>query len=184
MGGNASSNSGGEGPRNEYKKPKKKISIVTPGMAILKAAGEKLEDFSRPYNTKRRKEFISKYNTNVPPSERINLTDEQIGSAEGLASLREVGYKTNQDMINQNNDNGGGDNNQKSIEQPKVASQMDNTGVKSNMITADKIAPTNVEMTEDERLISTKRKGRKTTMLTDIEEEQPAKLSKKVLLGA
>ena len=72
----------------------------------------------------------------------------------------------------------------KSEEQPKVASQMDNTGVKSNMITADKIAPTNVEMTENERLIATKRKGRKTTMLTDIEEEQPAKLSKKVLLGA
>ena len=183
MGGNASSNSGGEGPRNEYKKPKKKIPIITPGLAILKAAGEKLEELSRPYNTKRRKEFISKYNTNVPPSERINLTDEQIGSAEGLASLREVGYKTNQDMINQNNDNGGGDNNQKSIEQPKVASQMDNTGVKSNMITADKIAPTNVEMTENERLIATKRKGRKTTMLTDIEEAQPAKLSKKVLLG-
>ena len=184
MGGNASSNSGGEGPRNEYKKPKKKIPIITTGLAILKAAGEKLEDLSRPDNPKRRKEFISKYNTNVPPSERINLTDEQIGSAEGLASLREVGYKTNQDMINQNNDNGGGDNNQKSIEQPKVASQMDNTGVKSNMITADKIAPTNVEMTENERLIATKRKGRKTTMLTDIEEEQPAKLSKKVLLGA
>jgi hypothetical protein len=184
MGGSKKEDTSGGSKDHRTTSTKKKIPIITPGLAILKAAGEKLGDFARPYNTKRRKEFISKYNTSVPPNERIDLTDEQIGSAEGLASLRKVGYKTNEDMINQNNDNGGGDNNQKSIEQPKVASQMDNTGVKSNMITADKIAPTNVEMTEDERLISTKRKGRKTTMLTDIEEEQPAKLSKKVLLGA
>jgi hypothetical protein len=34
----------------------------------------------------------------------------------------------------------------KSIEQPKVASQMDNSDVKSDLITADKTAPTDVEM--------------------------------------
>ena len=55
-----------------------------------------------------RKEYIQKYNTRVPPSERINMSDEQIGSDEGLASLREVGYKTNQDIINQGGNGGGG----------------------------------------------------------------------------
>ena len=78
---------------------------------------------------------------------------------------------------------GGGDNRDKSIEQPKVASQMDNTGVKSKMIIADKTSPTTAEMTEDERLIATKRKGRRTTMLTDIKEDTKPTLSKKVLLG-
>ena len=60
---------------------------------------------------------------------------------------------------------------------------MDNTGVKSKMIIADKTSPTNVEMTEDERMIGVKRKGRRTTMLTDIREDKKATLSKKVLLG-
>ena len=178
MGGNSSSG-GGEGPRNQYQKPKKKISIVTPGMAILKAAGEKLEDIARPYNTKRRKDFISKYNTSVPPTERINMTDEEIGSAKGLASLRDVGYKTVTDM----SAGGGGDNQDKSIVQPKVESQMDNTGVKSKLIVSDKTSPTDVEMTEDERMIGVKRKGRKTTMLTDMKEDTKPTLSKKVLLG-
>ena len=47
---------------------------------------------------------------------------------------------------------------QKSIEQPKCASQMDNTGVKSDLITADQTAPTNVEMTDDEYNLATRKK--------------------------
>jgi len=72
----------------------------------------------------------------------------------------------------------------KSIEQPKVASQMDNSEVKSDLITTDKTAPTDVEMTDDERLVGTKR-GRKTkTVLTSITgDNSKATLSKKVLLG-
>ena len=61
MGGNSSSNGGGEGPANRYQKPpapKKKLSIVTPTMALVKAVGEKLEDAARPYNTRRRKELF------------------------------------------------------------------------------------------------------------------------------
>ena len=79
------------------------------------------------------------------------------------------------------NDN---NNNQKSIEQPKVASQMDNTEVKSDLITADKTAPTEVEMTDDELLLKRKR-GRKTkTVLTSVTgDTSKAKLSNKVLLG-
>ena len=181
--GGPSGGSGGEGPRNQYKKKStlQKIVEKSPLLNVVKKVGTALEDAARPYNTKRRKEFISKYNTSVPPTERLNMTTEEIGSKEGLAKLRDVGYKTNQDIIRENRDDGG--NKDKSIVQPKVASQMDNTGVKSNMIIADKTSPTNVEMTEDERMIGVKRKGRRTTMLTDIREDKKATLSKKVLLG-
>ena len=73
---------------------------------------------------------------------------------------------------------------EKSTEQPKVASQMDNTDVKSDLITADKTAPTDIEMTEDEKLIARKR-GRKTkTILTSVVgDKSNATLSKKTLLG-
>tara|TARA_R100001463_G_C3495448_1_gene218471 strand:+ start:463 stop:948 length:486 start_codon:yes stop_codon:yes gene_type:complete len=75
-------------------------------------------------------------------------------------------------------------NNQKSIEQPKVASQMDNSKVKSKLITADKTAPTDIEMSDDELLVARKR-GRKTkTVLTSITgDTSKATLSKKTLLG-
>ena len=73
---------------------------------------------------------------------------------------------------------------QKSKEQPKVASQMDNTGVKSDLITADKTAPTNVEMTDDEYNIATKKRGRKRTVLTSVTgDTTKPQLSKKTLLG-
>ena len=73
---------------------------------------------------------------------------------------------------------------QKSKEQPNVASQMDNTGVKSDLITADKTAPTNVEMTDDEYAVATKKRGRKRTVLTSVTgDTTEPKLSKKVLLS-
>jgi len=71
----------------------------------------------------------------------------------------------------------------KKVEQPKVAAQMDNTEVKSDLITADKTAPTSIEM-ENENLLKRKR-GRKTkTVLTSItgDKSKPT-LSKKALLG-
>ena len=71
----------------------------------------------------------------------------------------------------------------KAKEQPKVAAQMDNTEVKSDLITADKTAPTSIEM-ENENLLKRKR-GRKTkTVLTSItgDTSKPT-LSKKALLG-
>ena len=73
---------------------------------------------------------------------------------------------------------------QKSLEQPKTATQMDNTGVKSDLITADKTAPTNVEMTDDEYAVATKKRGRKRTVLTSAAgDTSKATLSKKTLLG-
>ena len=71
----------------------------------------------------------------------------------------------------------------KKVEQPKVAAQMDNTEVKSDLITADKTAPTSIEM-ENENLLKRKR-GRKTKkVLTSItgDTSNPT-LSKKALLG-
>ena len=110
MGGNSSRNGGGEGPANRYQTPpppKKKSNFMPVTLKIVKAVGKGLEEAARHYNTRKSKEFITNYNTNVPPSERINMTDEQIGSREGLATLRKVGYKTNQDINNQNKGNGG-----------------------------------------------------------------------------
>ena len=73
---------------------------------------------------------------------------------------------------------------QKKLEQPKVASQMDNTGVKSKMISADQTAPTDVEMTDDEYAVATKKRGRKRTVLTSATgDTTKATLSKKTLLG-
>lgn len=71
----------------------------------------------------------------------------------------------------------------KSVEQPKVAAQMDNTNVKSDLITADKTAPTTVEM-DNEIALKNKKKGRKATVLTSVTgvEGYPT-LSKKTLLG-
>ena len=75
----------------------------------------------------------------------------------------------------------------KSDEQPKVASQMDNTGIKSDMITADKTSPTTVELaqlSEEEKQKRIKRKGRRSTILTSVTgvDEYPT-LGKKTLLG-
>ncbi|MDC1096445.1 hypothetical protein OAS47_03925 [Pelagibacteraceae bacterium] len=72
----------------------------------------------------------------------------------------------------------------KSIEQPKVASQMDNSEVKSDLITADKTAPTSVEMTQDEINVANKRGKKTKTILTSVVgDKSNATLSKKVLLG-
>ena len=73
---------------------------------------------------------------------------------------------------------------QKSIEQPKVASQMDNSEVKSDLITADKTAPTSIEMTQDEINVANKRGKKTKTILTSVVgDKSNATLSKKVLLG-
>ena len=88
--------------------------------------------------------------------------------------------------VKSNRDNQGGgtykDPN-KVLNQPKVDSQMDNSGVKSDLISAK--GPTTAEMSEDENMIDVKRRGRKATMLTsDLDENKKPTLSKKVLLGA
>ena len=151
-------------------------------LQIIKGIGEKIEEASRPYNTRRRKEFISKYNTSVPPGERIDMTDEKIGSREGLASLRNVGYKTNEDIIKENR---GNDNNQvtQTAQVPKTI-----------------LSPTSAEVSQSEaanatseedplyvRKKKTKAKGRSQTILTSsrgVTTDEGLTLGKKSLLGA
>ena len=78
--------------------------------------------------------------------------------------------------------------NKKSIEQPKVASQMDNSGVKSDLITAT--GPTDIEManttemSEGEKLIARKRGKKTKTILSSVTgDNTKATLSRKTLLG-
>ena len=70
----------------------------------------------------------------------------------------------------------------KVAEQPKVASQMDNTDVKSKLIIADKTSPTAIEMSDAERMLKVKR-GRKTKTVLTKDYEEKATLSKKALLA-
>ena len=186
MGGNSSSSGGGEGPANKYQKPpppKKKLDLTPMPIRVLKVVGKGLADAARPYNTRRRKEFISKYNTSVPPGERIDMTDEKIGSKEGLASLREVGYKTNEDMNRERQGGGNGVNINQTTQVPKTI-----------------LSPTTAEVSQSEaanavneedplylRKKKTKAKGRSQTILTSskgVETDEGLTLGKKSLLGA
>jgi len=163
MGGPSGGNSGGGGNNNTtkfgYKKPKSTIQKVGDYIKGGGIVGSVVRGF---------KEGARKSKANVMDYE---------GQAAGVTPERAPrDARTGRD-----NDN---NNNQKSIEQPKVASQMDNTEVKSDLITADKTAPTDVEMTDDELLLKRKR-GRKTkTVLTSVTgDTSKATLSKKTLLG-
>jgi hypothetical protein len=172
---------GGEGPANRHKKKSVITRIIesSPTVKVIKAIGEGLAEGAKEHNLARRKKHIQKHNTSVPPSERINMTDKEIVSKEGLETLRkETGYTTAADTPKDND----GPSNEKSVVQPKVTSQMDNTEVKSKLIIADKTAPTDVEMTDVDRMIKVKRGKKTKTVLTQDLNEAP-KLSKNVLLG-
>jgi len=163
MGGPSGGNSGGGGNNNKtkfgYTKPKSTIQKVGDFIKGGGIVGSVVRGF---------KEGARKSKANVMDYE---------GQAAGVTPERAPrDARTGRDNNN--------DNNQKSIEQPKVASQMDNTEVKSDLITADKTAPTDVEMTDDELLLKRKR-GRKTkTVLTSVTgDTSKATLSKKTLLG-
>jgi len=92
-----------------------------------------------------------------------------------------IDYKPQSTLANR------GDNDrptQKSLEQPKVASQMDNSAVKSDLVNADVTSPTYVEMNQDEDLLARKKRGRKLTILTSVTgDTSKPELSKKALLG-
>jgi len=140
-----------------------------------------VKNFADKANLNRRMKFANKTGVNIQ-----GLSTEEILSKDFKAKLDEKGY-TKKDVRTGRNE--GGDNNRKSAEQPKVASQMDNSDVKSDLITADKTAPTTVEManaelTDDERLLKVKRGKKTKTVLTSITGDNTrATLSKKALLG-
>jgi hypothetical protein len=109
---------------------------------------------------------------NKEQNRRDKLTS-QFASEEGPKDLRTGRSDGDNDNDNPN-----------SLVQPKVVSQMDNSKVKSNLIIADKTAPTSIEMTQDEIKIANKRGKKTKTILTSVVgDKSNATLSKKVLLG-
>ena len=147
--------------RNEFSSALVSIANLSPAVRALKTVSGAIEK------------------SNVKAKDR-KINDTYLGSSDYQGDVykkaRSVDPRTGRD-----NDN---DNNQKSIEQPKVASQMDNSEVKSDLIMADKTAPTDVEMTDDELLLKRKRGKKTRTILTSVTgDTSKATLSKKVLLG-
>lgn len=90
----------------------------------------------------------------------------------------EIGLGTDR-MSNYQTPGGEGNQSAKSIEQPKVESQMD--AIKPDLVPD---GPTDVEMTDDEIAVANKKKGRRKTVLTSITGDTSIpKLSQKTLLG-
>jgi len=101
-------------------------------------------------------------------------------SVENVAHRNKDGTMTTRQVTMNRNGDGS-----KSLEQPKVASQMDNSDVKSSMIMADKTAPTDIEFTQDQSALETKKRGRKRTILTSVTgDTSNVTLGKKTLLGS
>jgi len=167
-------------------KPSLIESIVSKSatLQVIKGIGEAFQKSSREYNLARRKKHITKYNTSVPPSQRIDMTDEMISSNEGLNTLREkTNYKTNQDINRERQDGGNGVNINQTTQVPKTI-----------------LSPTKAEVSQSEaanavneedplylRKKKTKAKGRSQTILTSsrgVTTDEGLTLGKKSLLGA
>lgn len=114
------------------------------------------------------------------------INDTYLGSSDYQGDVskkpRSVDPRTGRDNDNNNQPT------QKSIEQPKVKSQMNNSEVKSDLITAT--GPTDIEManttemSEDEKLIKRKRGKKTKTILSSVTgDNSQATLSQKTLLG-
>ena len=105
------------------------------------------------------------------------MSDSAIGSAKGLATLKDAGYKTISDM-NKGPEN---DNRNTSILSAKPTTQLQKAAVKAAPAGPTVADIGNVEETEKQRLLTIKRKGRRATKLAADEDE--LNLSKKALLG-
>ena len=168
MGGPSGGSGGGDtGPANRYRTPKKQVVDFIKGGGVV---GAVVRGISKGIAKSKAKAKDRKIN------------DTYLGSSDYQGDVskkpRSVDPRTGKDNDNNNQPT------QKSIEQPKVDSQMDNSEVKSDLIMADKIAPTDVEMTDDELLLKRKRGKKTRTILTSVTgDTSKAKLSKKVLLG-
>ena len=163
MGGPSGGNSGGGGNNNKtkfgYTKPKstlQKVGDFIQGGGIVGSVIRGVKEGAK--------------------KSKANVMDYE-GQAAGVTPMRAPkDARTGRDNDNNNQPT------QKSIEQPKVASQMDNSNLKSDLITAE--APAVTEMTADEIALKNKRKGRKKTILTSVTGvNQYPTLSKKTLLG-
>jgi len=165
MGGpsSGSSSGGNTGPANRYKTPAKKAKDAV--VDYIKGGGVV--------------GAVVRGIKNSAKKSKQNVLDYE-GQAAGVTPERKP-------FNNPKNDGGNDNNNQptiKSVEQPKVKSQMDNTEIKSKEVDADKTSPTEVEIDQDDILLKNKKKGRKATVLTSVTgvSDYPT-LSKKTLLG-
>ena len=171
---------------DERGKVKMEDKILPPSLAIFKGPLEKGSKVNRDFFTD--KVLGSKNYKGTTKEDFANMT---VSQQEQIYGDYMKGRQTGKTDAYGNQIGTGRDDSpmaartqQKSKEQPKVASQMDNTGVKSDLITADKTAPTDVEMTDDEYNIATKKRGRKRTVLTSVTgDTTKPQLSKKTLLG-
>ena len=167
MGGPSGGSGGGDtGPANRYRTPKKQVVDFIKGGGVTGAIIGGVSNAVKKAKARAKDRIIN---------------DNYLGSpdyqGDVSAKPRSIDPRTGRD-----NDNGNNQVTQKSIEQPKVKSQMNNTDVKSDMITAE--APAITEMSADEIALKNKRKGRKKTILTSVTgvDDYPT-LSKKTLLG-
>ena len=124
-------------------------------------------DAAKKANLNRRKKFISNYNKGVPPSERIDLSDEQISSQQGLSALKEKGYRT---VTDTSKDTRSGDQQTQPVKiEPEPVIIKKNIGGTEVQTTDVKLAEDKkkIEEAEDEYDVRrTKRRGRRMTILT------------------
>ena len=173
--GNSKKDTSGGSPAQQAKKKQKKSIDLTPiAFRVARAIGEGLQKAARPHNLKSRKKFIKKQGLT---SDDIRMDDDYLASTEGLAELRKTGYTTASDMA------GTGDRNQPSIGKPLLGSgsQIQKAAVKEapSGPTIGELA----QLTEKERLLKIKRKGRKSTKIKRASLGDELTLSKKTLLG-
>lgn len=179
MGGPSSSSGSGSGgntgPANRYKTPAKKakdkvVDFITgggvTGMVIRAISGQVKKSKAKAKDRK--------------------INDTYLGSPDYQGDVSKK--PTRNPRTGNDNDNDNSQVTQKSIEQPKVKSQMNNSEVKSDLITAT--GPTNIEManttemSEEEKLIKRKRGKKTKTILSSVTgDNSQATLSKKTLLG-
>ena len=168
MGGPSSSGGGDTGPANRYSTPKKKVvdfikdGGVT-GMVVRAISGQVEKSKAKAKDRK--------------------INDTYLGSPDYQGDVSKKPTRNLRTGENNNNDF-----NPKSVEQPKVKSQMNNSEVKSDLITAT--GPTDIEManttemSEEEKLIKRKRGKKTKTILSSVTgDNSQATLSQKTLLG-
>ena len=167
MGGPSAPSGGGS---NRYEPPKKKNKVVdfisgggVTGMVVRAISGQVEKSKAKAKDRK--------------------INDNFLGNADYQGELSKK--PTRNPRTGEDNNN---DPNPKSIEQPKVKSQMNNSEVKSDLITAT--GPTDIEManttemSEEEKLIKRKRGKKTKTILSSVTgDNSQATLSNKTLLG-
>ena len=111
------------------------------------------------------------------------MKDEKIGSGEGLARLREVGYKTNQDINKERQDGGNGNN------QVTQTTQVPKTILSPTTAEVSQSEAANATSEEDSILLRKKKikaKGRSQTIRTSskgVTTDEGLTLGKPSLLG-